>query len=160
MRESDNYPRVDRNAQIDAIAVNAIKRVFQREGGHLVEDTTPDKGRDHRLIFVDKERARGFSTGLQVKGTESIDTTSSRAFRYTLRVANIQFLTDSPEPAYYLVYDVRTDRCYYREAHELAWFLDQCRPEWRTQKTVTVQISTSRRLGACPGIPQISFCVM
>lgn len=125
---------MSRQAQIDRTAVNRIEAEFIEAGGHELEITKQDYGRDSRIIFRDKGHARGFSTSLQIKGTETIDTEKHQAFRFPIDVKNIIYLGESPEPAYYLVHNCNSRCTYYREVHEIHTELDSCIPGWRSKK--------------------------
>lgn len=115
-------PRMTDESDIDKRAVAAVTTQFLTFGGHQLENPKQDYGRDDRLIFRDSGRARGYSTSLQVKGTESIEATGRCAFKFTVDVQNLAYLDEGPEPAYYLIHDVRSGETYWREVHEPGLF--------------------------------------
>lgn len=135
-------------SDIDKRAVAAITRQFLELGGHQLENPREDYGRDDRLIFRDGDRARGYSTSLQVKGTASIEAAGRCGFKFEVDVKNLVYLDEGLDPAYYLIHDVRSGITYWREVHEIVGYFDKCRPDWKQQKTLTITFKTEDILDA------------
>lgn len=143
------YPKRNPHGLTGSASYDAVHQVFRARGHQLQKLTDPDQGRDALVVItLPSGETPGYHVGLQIKTVTGERTREQRAFKFTFETSNIEFLASSTEPNYYMIHDPESGYTYWREAHEIVNFLNQCKPAWREQDHVTLTVFTDNVLDA------------
>lgn len=76
-----------------------------------------DKGIDYTVELKQDDSYTNFRFALQLKSTTSKEANNDQSISYPVDVSNINYLLNYGMPAYYVLYDHRTDIFYFEQVH-------------------------------------------
>jgi len=140
MDPQNDFPKHDKNADIDAAAQSAFRTLIGKSEDFIIQRTDiRDHGTDYSLEVLRGDAATNVRVDVQLKGTES-DAKEDGSVVIQVRRINLNYLQVQPY-SIYVCYHVPSDRLLYRSTESVFREYEHSGKDWAQQATVSIKFS-------------------
>lgn len=100
-----------------------------------------DKGNDFIIELKQNGAYTNFHFAVQLKSTNSTRPNKDGSLSFAIPVSNINYLSNYAMPAYYILYDHKSDKCYIEDVDYVYHCLIQKWPSQKLPKSFTINFS-------------------
>lgn len=131
-------PEADASATREELSTRAFQAVLPAEMFRFRGEGKPDAGVDGWLELLVGGRYANFRAQVQLKSRAMTELNSDGSVTYEVEVSNLNYLCNGPSPLYVL-YLADSGELRYAWAHAERRRLEEAKPGWMGQKTVTLR---------------------
>jgi hypothetical protein len=135
---SEPYPKSDRNDELEDLSFRAFQNALPVRKFVFRDERGKDKGVDGSLELKIDSGFTNLRGQVQLKGTDSEEVNADGSVSVQVKTRNLIYLINGPSPLYVL-YVVPHNELRFLWAREEYSRLNQEKPDWRQQETVTLR---------------------
>ncbi|MFN8396479.1 MAG: DUF4365 domain-containing protein [Bacteroidia bacterium] len=138
--KSLKLPKSDPNEELMTISERAFDKLLN-ETKFLVRKDPNDKGVDYHIEVKVDGSCTNCRFFVQLKSTQSKKPNRDGSISQKIYTTNINYLRFGGIPAYYVLYDSKTKRLFFRNVLDVFREVSRKSPNWELQKTHSVRMS-------------------
>jgi len=143
-----DLPLANPNEDLETISRNFIRPLFDVVLFEVREEHYRDKGIDFSIEVKKGGKYTNFRCNVQLKATESIKANADGSYSMQLDTSNIQYLLNSGQKAYYVLYHKENHQVLYEDLAVIHQLLEEKDTKWNDQGTHTIRFSKALTTGA------------
>ncbi|KKK95760.1 hypothetical protein LCGC14_2669570, partial [marine sediment metagenome] len=130
----------------DTIETQSVGFLLQFFSEWNPNELTNDRGLDFHITIFENEVSTRYAFCVQLKATDSINI-KGESIKFSIDVRHLAYFCDYIDPVLLIIYDAQNGIGYYLNIFDYCTtVLDNEKPEWRTQKYITLNIPITNRL--------------
>lgn len=126
-------PLINSEEDLEQISKDKLRPIFSVNKFQIREEVYRDKGIDLSLELKRNLKFTNFRFLIQLKATASLKKNNDSSFSVQIKTSNIEYLLNAGIPAYYVLYDFREDKFYYKNVKDFLIELTQKEKNWSSQ---------------------------
>lgn len=131
-------PKVPRTDELERLSFTALD-VLLPKNRFLLRSEEKDKGVDLSLELLVDSQATNLRSQIQLKSTDNTETNQDGSVSYSIDASNLNYLLYGGNAALYVLFIAPRNELRFTWASEERRRLDQEKPEWMQQQTITIR---------------------
>ena len=151
-----DLPSVNPKEELERISRDKFRPLFDGKLFEIREGIIKDVGIDYYIELKYKDRYSGFQFNVQLKATEKVPNKDG-SFSIQIDTSNIEYLLNSGNPCFYVVYDKTNDLFYYEYLNDFVSQISKKDNEWDKQGSHVLRVKKQLANNEIEKIYNITF---